>query len=90
MPSCSSTRGLITRTDGVLALTPDGQRVADKLYAAQHDWLCHQLAGWSPEQQAELEPVLAKLSHAMLGDEADRHLVEEDRPLVDTSTPPGH
>jgi EmrB/QacA subfamily drug resistance transporter len=83
-------KGLITRTDGVLALTPDGQRVADKLYAEQHDWLCHQLAGWSPEQQAELQPVLAKLSHAMLGDEADRHIVEEDRPLVDTSAPPGH
>ena len=71
----------------MLALTPDGQRVADKLYAAQHDWLCHQLAGWSPEQQAELEPVLAKLSHAMLGDEADRDVVN-DRPLVDTQTPP--
>ena len=37
-------KGLITRTDGVLALTPDGQRVADKLYAAQREWLCHQLA----------------------------------------------
>jgi DNA-binding MarR family transcriptional regulator len=83
-------KGLITRTDGVLALTPDGHRIADKLYATQHDWLCQQLAGWSPEQQAELEPVLTRLSHAMLGDEADRHLVEEDRPLVDTSAPPGN
>ena len=32
---------------------------------------------WSPEQQAELEPVLTKLSHAMLGDEADRDVVNQ-------------
>jgi len=70
-------RGLITRTDGVLALTADGQRIADKLYATQREWMCHQLAGWSPEQQAELEPVLTKLSRALLGDEADRRLVDE-------------
>jgi EmrB/QacA subfamily drug resistance transporter len=69
-------KGLMTRTDGVLALTADGQRTADKLFATQRDWLCHQLAGWSPEQQAELEPVLTKLSRALLGDEADRRLVD--------------
>jgi hypothetical protein len=33
------------------------------------------LAGWSPDQHAELENVLAKLSRAILGDEADRHLI---------------
>jgi DNA-binding MarR family transcriptional regulator len=69
-------KGLITRTDGVLALTPDGQRTADKLYTVQREWLCKQLEGWSPEQQAELDPVLTKLSHALLGDEADRRLVD--------------
>jgi EmrB/QacA subfamily drug resistance transporter len=69
-------KGLITRTDGVLALTADGQRVAGKLFAAQREWLCEQLAGWSPEQQAELEPVLTKLSRALLGDQADRRLID--------------
>ena len=69
-------KGLITRTDGALALTADGQRVTDKLYATQREWLCHQLAGWSPDQQAELEPVLTKLCQALLGDEADRRVVE--------------
>jgi EmrB/QacA subfamily drug resistance transporter len=73
-------KGLMTRTDGVLALTADGQRTADKLFATQRDWLCHQLAGWSPEQQAELEPVLDKLSHALLGDDADRRLVDTRSP----------
>jgi EmrB/QacA subfamily drug resistance transporter len=67
-------RGLITRTDGVLALTPPGAETAERLFGAKRDWLEHQLAGWSPEQHAELEHVLTKLSRAMLGDQADRHL----------------
>ncbi|HVT69523.1 MAG TPA: MFS transporter [Trebonia sp.] len=69
-------RGLITRTDGVLALTPAGTAMADRIFATQHSWLANQLAGWSPEQHAELEPVLAKLSRALLGDDSDRHLVD--------------
>jgi EmrB/QacA subfamily drug resistance transporter len=70
-------KGLITRNDGVLALSGDGRRTAEKLFAAQRDWLCRQLAGWSPEQQAELEPVLTKLCRELLGAEADRRLVDQ-------------
>ena len=69
-------RGLITRTDGVLALTPAGAQTADRIFAAKHAWLERQLAGWSPEQHAELEPVLHRLSRAILGDHADRHMVD--------------
>ena len=36
-------RGLITRTDGVLAMTPDGTETAERLFDAQHDWLENQL-----------------------------------------------
>jgi EmrB/QacA subfamily drug resistance transporter len=68
-------RGLITRTDGVLALTPAGTDTADRLFAAKRDWLERQLAGWSPEQNAELDQVLTKLSRAVLGDNSDRHLI---------------
>jgi DNA-binding MarR family transcriptional regulator len=68
-------RGLITRTDGVLALTPAGAETAERLFAAKRDWLQRQLAGWSPEQHAELDQVLTKLSRAMLGEDSDRHLV---------------
>ena len=68
--------GLITRTDGVLALTPAGTETAERLFGAQHDWLQTQLAGWSPEQHAELEHVLDKLSRALLGDEFDRKLAD--------------
>ena len=69
-------RGLITRTDGVLALTSAGEHCAEKIYAAQREWLERQMAGWSPEQHAELEGILTKLARAVLGDEADRHLVD--------------
>ena len=69
-------KGLITRTDGVLALTGDGERTADKLFAAQCAWLERLLAGWSPQQHAELEHILVKLSHLMLGDQADRRLID--------------
>ena len=67
-------RGLITRSDGVLALTPRGAETADRLFAAKREWLEKQLAGWSPEQHAELEQVLTKISRAMLGEDSDRHL----------------
>jgi EmrB/QacA subfamily drug resistance transporter len=67
-------RGLITRTDGVLALTPAGRDTAGRLFAAEQTWLEGQLVGWSPRQHAELEQVLAKLSRAVLGDDADRRL----------------
>jgi DNA-binding MarR family transcriptional regulator len=69
-------RGLITRSNGLLALTSAGEQCAAKLFAAQREWLEHQLEGWSPEQHAELELILTKLSRAVLGDEADRHLVD--------------
>ncbi len=67
-------RGLITRTDGVLALTPSGAETAERLFAAKREWLQQQLAGWSPEQHAELDHVLTKLSRAMLGEDSDRRL----------------
>jgi len=69
-------RGLVTRTDGVLALTPAGSETAGRLFAAKREWLEHQLAGWSPQQHAELDQVLTKLSRAILGDESDRHLAD--------------
>ena len=66
----------MTRTEGVLALTPSGAETAERLFGAEHDWLEAQLAGWSPAQSAELEHVLTKLSRALLGDESDRKLAD--------------
>jgi hypothetical protein len=67
-------RGLIISTDGVLALTPAGAETAERIFAAQHDWMQGQLAGWSPQQYGELEHMLTRLSRAMLGDATDRRL----------------
>ena len=70
-------RGLITRSaDGVLAITPAGRVTADKVCDAQRQWMENQLGGWSAEQHAELDQVLAKFSHALLGDDADRRLID--------------
>jgi DNA-binding MarR family transcriptional regulator len=69
-------RGLLTRSDGVLELTPAGAGTADRLFAAKRDWLRHQLGGWSPEQHAELDQMLARLSRAVLGEDADRRLID--------------
>jgi hypothetical protein len=56
-------RGLITRAaDGVLAITDAGRLTADKLCDAQRQWMENQ--------------VLAKFSHALLGDDADRRLID--------------
>ena len=69
-------RGLITRgADGVLAITAAGHQIADKICDAQRQWMKDQLGGWSSEQHAELDQVLAKFSHAVLGDDSDRHLI---------------
>jgi EmrB/QacA subfamily drug resistance transporter len=70
-------RGLITRSgDGVLSITAAGRLSADKLCDAQRQWMENQLGGWSAEQHAELDQVLAKFSHALLGDDADRRLID--------------
>jgi DNA-binding MarR family transcriptional regulator len=69
-------RGLVTRTDGVLALTTEGSQVAERLVAAQEKWVREELVGWSPDQYAELSGMLDRLAREVLGDDADRHLVD--------------
>jgi hypothetical protein len=52
--------------------------MAERLFAAQRTWLEHALGGWSAEQHAELDEVLSKLSRAVLGDDADRRVLERE------------
>ena len=49
----------------------------ERLCDAQRQWMENQLGGWSTEQHAELDQVLAKFSHALLGDDADRRLIDQ-------------
>ena len=68
-------RGMVQRVDGVLRLTPAGTAAADRVFAARREGLERLLAGWSPEQHADLARMLDRLSHALLGDDADRRVV---------------
>ena len=68
--------GMVVRDeDGVLRLTGSGQAAADRLFAARREGLRELLADWSPEKNAELAELLNKLSRALLGENADRHLI---------------
>jgi len=77
--------GMVVRSDGTLVLTAAGHAAADRLFAARREGLRELLADWSPEQYAELGELLTKLSRAMLGDNADRYLIN-NKPTVTSST----
>jgi DNA-binding MarR family transcriptional regulator len=68
-------QGLVTRDNGTLKLTAAGGAAAGRLFAASHDGLRRLLADWSPEHHAALAQMLTRLSRALLGDDADRHLI---------------
>jgi len=67
--------GLVQRSDGLIALTKAGSLAADQLFEARRRGLERMLAGWSPEQHADLAAMLDKVSHELLGEPADRHLI---------------
>ncbi len=80
--------GLVVRDDGVLRLTPAGSAAADRVFAARREGLERLLADWSPEQHADLARMLDQLSHSLLGEDADRHLLQQ-RPVASaTACPP--
>jgi EmrB/QacA subfamily drug resistance transporter len=67
--------GFVNRADGTLELTTVGQAAADRVFEARRMGLEQMLAGWSPEQHADLTQMLDRLSRALLGEDADRHLL---------------
>jgi len=67
--------GMVVRADGTLALTDAGHAAAEQLFAARREGLRELLADLSPEEYAELGELLTKLSRALLGADADRHLI---------------
>jgi DNA-binding MarR family transcriptional regulator len=73
------------RSNGTLMLTDAGHEAADRLFAARREGLRELLADWSPEEYAELGELLTKLSRALLGEDADRHVINA-KPTV--SVPP--
>jgi EmrB/QacA subfamily drug resistance transporter len=67
--------GMVVRSDGSLRLTSAGEAASDRLFAARREGLRELLADWSPDQHAELAELLNRLSRALLGENADRHLI---------------
>jgi DNA-binding MarR family transcriptional regulator len=72
--------GMVVRADGRLVLTDAGHQAAEKLFMARREGLRELLADWSPDEYAELGELLTKLSRAMLGEDADRKLIEPSKP----------
>ncbi len=70
-------RDLVRRDNGLLVLTPGGHQAAEHLFSCRRDSLEQLLAGWSPEQHAELAEMLDRLSRGLLGEDADRRLVRQ-------------
>jgi EmrB/QacA subfamily drug resistance transporter len=60
--------------DGLVTLTPNGVQVIDQLSTARCDILQDQLAGWSPEQHADLLRMLKQLANNSL-DAPDRRVM---------------
>ena len=77
--------GMLVRSDGTLVLTDAGRAAADRLFAARREGLRELLADWSPEEYAELGDLLTKLSRELLGDDADRRLIDAT-PAVTSAT----
>ena len=77
--------GMLVRSDGTLVLTDAGHAAADRLFAARREGLRELLADWSPDEYAELGDLLTKLSRELLGDNADRHLIDA-KPAVTSVT----
>ncbi|WP_344866315.1 MDR family MFS transporter [Planomonospora alba] len=67
-------RGLVNRAeDGLsLELTPEGERVADRLVAQAREGLARVVQDWCPEEHPGLRELLDRLPGEMLGAMADR------------------
>ncbi|HEX3488413.1 MAG TPA: MDR family MFS transporter [Streptosporangiaceae bacterium] len=69
--------GYVNRVDGTLELTTAGNAAADQVFEARRQGLEQMLAGWSPEQHADLASMLTRLSRDLLGEDADRRLIQQ-------------
>jgi DNA-binding MarR family transcriptional regulator len=70
--------GYVRRNDGILELTSAGSAAAGRLLAAGCEGLQRLLSGWSAAQQGDLAEMLDRLSHALLGEHADRRVAEAE------------
>jgi DNA-binding MarR family transcriptional regulator len=57
--------GLVTRVNGEYDLAPDGQRVFDVIVRVKRATLEELVRDWSPEDHAQLEPMLDRLARSL-------------------------
>jgi EmrB/QacA subfamily drug resistance transporter len=69
------TASFCERDGDLLTLTTAGVAAADRFRAATREGLEQLLSDWSPHQHADLVAMLDKLSGALIGEPADRHLI---------------
>jgi DNA-binding MarR family transcriptional regulator len=69
-----------------IALTPGGCDARDRLIEARRQELRDLLAGWSPEQHAELAALLQRMARGLVGDEPGPQVFGESRPADLTRT----
>ncbi|MGH6656592.1 MAG: MFS transporter [Actinocrinis sp.] len=74
-------------TNGVVTLTPAGVQVIDQLSSAREEILQDQLAGWSPEQHADLLAMLRTLANNSLDAPNRNVLAREAASRESTSAP---
>jgi EmrB/QacA subfamily drug resistance transporter len=81
-------KGMVRRSDdGELILTPAGGAAADRVFAARREGLERLLAGWSPDQHADLAIMLDRLSRALMGEDADRHVLARSATAISSPSP---
>jgi MFS family permease/DNA-binding MarR family transcriptional regulator len=61
-------RALVQRDGGVIVLTARGREDHERLVAARSTGLRELLAGWNPDEQAELQRLVDKLAHDLVAD----------------------
>jgi EmrB/QacA subfamily drug resistance transporter len=61
-------QSLVQRDDGVIALTTRGREQYERLVAARGAGLRELLAGWNPDQQAELQRLVDKLARDLIAE----------------------
>ncbi|HEX5441495.1 MAG TPA: hypothetical protein VFW76_11470, partial [Ktedonobacterales bacterium] len=63
----------------VLEMTPAGEEAHERMLAAQCDELDRLLAGWSPDQVAEMAALLSQMSRRLLADDVTGTMLVANR-----------
>jgi EmrB/QacA subfamily drug resistance transporter len=66
-------QGAPARADGVVALTPVGQRAAERLDRAREDGIDRLMNGWEPDQNPELRQLIGQITTKLVATDGPVH-----------------